>query len=106
RVFGAAAKTRQFKDLGGTMLVELRGDGAQTIFPPSTHPEGDSITWEQFDTAGEIATTDLEAAAERIAAAAILARHWPAKGSKHDGRLALAGGLLRGNMSEDDATNF
>lgn len=28
-----------------TMLLEVRGDGHQTMFPPSTHPSGERVQW-------------------------------------------------------------
>src|SRR5439155_22638525 len=53
--------TRHFKDSAGengrdeTMLCELRSTGSQTIWPPSTHPDGDTYT---FDSDGEPAEVD------------------------------------------------
>ncbi len=38
---------------------------------------------------------ELLARVGKIAAASILARHWPEEGGRHDAALALAGGLLR-----------
>lgn len=39
-------RTRKFRDpVGGTMLVELRCDGAQTMAPPSMHPSGVRVEW-------------------------------------------------------------
>ena len=40
--------TEQLKDLDGTMLVELRSTGAQTVVPPSTHKDGHSVTWHRM----------------------------------------------------------
>jgi hypothetical protein len=45
-----ACKTRQFKIADkvrrkSTTIVELRGDGGQTVFPPSVHPSGERVTW-------------------------------------------------------------
>lgn len=42
----------------------------------------------------------------KVAASALLARHWPAQGSRQDTALALAGGLLRLPWSEDDIAHF
>lgn len=90
---------------GKSMLVELRGTGAQTVFPPSIHPSEEPIC---FDEDGEPAVVDaavLRRAASRLAAASLLVRFWP-DGSRHTCVLALAGGLLRGGWTEDETVDF
>lgn len=87
-------------------LVEYRSTGAQTVFPPSVHPSGDVYTWEEF---GEPTTIDgrvLFAQVSELAAACLLARHWPGPGSRQDSSLALAGGLLRGGWTQERVNNF
>jgi hypothetical protein len=37
-----------FDDLGGTRLVELRSSGGQTMVPPSIHPTGEAVVWQEF----------------------------------------------------------
>jgi hypothetical protein len=97
----------EYKDIDGEMLVELRGTGGQTIFPPSTHKDtGELIFWEQFTEPAEIPLADLHRAVRQVPAAAILARHWPAKGSRDQAAMALTGGLLRDGLSEEDASQF
>jgi hypothetical protein len=49
---------------------------------------------------------DLTRAVTRIAAASLLARHWPKEGSRHDAFLALAGILARAGWSREDASVF
>ncbi|MCY2987173.1 MAG: bifunctional DNA primase/polymerase [Planctomycetota bacterium] len=39
-----ATHKRKHDPLG--MIVELRSSGCQTVFPPSVHPSGESITWD------------------------------------------------------------
>jgi putative DNA primase/helicase len=107
--------TAQFRDpLDRSMIVELRGlssDGSvglQTVVPPSVHEAGESI---QFETGFDGAPTNIEAdvlvsAVQRVAAAALFARHWPAQGSRHHAFLALAGVLARAQWSLDDAKAF
>ena len=96
-------------------LVELRcrtrtGMGHQTIVPPSVHKDtGENIRYEPgFD--GMPANIDgdiLQRAVARIAAAALLARHWPAAGhGRHDCELALAGCLSRAGWNLEDAQRF
>ncbi len=90
------SKTVKFEDTDGSMLVELRSSGCQTIAPPSQHPSGELLDWE--DPAGippKVDAADLRLAVGQLASAALIARHWPAKGSRHDLALALAGALLR-----------
>ena len=48
----------------------------------------------------------LVSAVRKVAAAALLARHWPAKGSRHQAFLALAGILSRAGWSLDDIKAF
>ena len=99
-------KTVQFRDPQGAMLVELRGTGGQTVFPPSIHESGEQIEWTRNDAPTRIDANDLRTAVARVAAAALIARQWPAKGSRHDAGLALAGGLLRAGWAELEARNF
>src|SRR5262249_36880463 len=57
-IFGRASKPRshyiyqspgltshQFEDVDGSMIVEIRSTGGQTVFPPSIHLSGEPITW-------------------------------------------------------------
>jgi DNA polymerase I-like protein with 3'-5' exonuclease and polymerase domains len=94
------AAQQKFADLDGTVLVELRGTGGLTVFPPSTHKEtGECIAWERFDHPADVSLADLQQAVREVAAVALLARHWPVKGARQDAFLALVGGLLRGSLS-------
>ena len=113
-----AIKTRQFKDpIGGhDMLVELRGRkksdgriGLQTVVPPSLHAEtGELITFRpgcDRDPAN-VDAPDLVRAVSKVAAASLLARYWPVKGSRHDAMLALAGLLARAGWIQKETTEF
>ncbi len=48
--------TKKHKSKSAGMIVELRSTGAQTVFPPSTHENGEAITW--VDEAAEPAAID------------------------------------------------
>jgi P4 family phage/plasmid primase-like protien len=107
--------TQQFHDpLDHAMLVELRGlssDGSiglQTVVPPSIHETGEAVRFEQgFNgTPANVDADVLVSAVHRVAAAALLARHWPTKGSRHHGFLALAGVLARAEWNPEDAKTF
>ncbi len=99
-------KTKQYKDLNGEMLIELRSTGGQTIAPPSTHPSGEQYVWESSGEPSAIDSAALYLVVARIAAGALLARHWPHKGSRHVASLALIGMLLRGGWSEQAIRDF
>jgi P4 family phage/plasmid primase-like protien len=94
-------------DDDGAAIVEFRSTGGQTIFPPSTHKDtGESIAW---DCDGEPTLIDgrmLLAGVRKIAAAALLARHWPGIGARHDAALALAGGLINAGWAAEDVGTF
>jgi hypothetical protein len=112
--------SRQFKDPtiaeeDKNMIVELRCQteagriGRQTVVPPSVHKEtGEAIEFAPgFD--GHPANVDadqLVRAVELIAASALIARHWPKKGYRHEACLALAGWLARAGWSEKEANVF
>lgn len=95
-------------------LVELRclasdGEvGLQTVVPPSVHECGETIRFEPgFD--HEPANVDadvLAVAVGRIAAAALLAKHWPQRGTRHDAMLALAGVLCRAGWPQAEGQLF
>lgn len=87
------------------MLVEFRFSG-HTLFPGSTHPSGEPITWDAEGEPLAIATIELRPKLNRLASAVLLARHWPRQGSRHQAALALAGGLLRAGWSVDDVITF
>ena len=97
----------KFTDLDGADLVELRGTGGLTVFPPSTHREtGEWIKWDRFDNLVELPLADLQAAVASVAAAALLARHWPAKGTRDETAMALSGGLVRAGWSGEKVSGF
>jgi putative DNA primase/helicase len=94
------APTEKYEDLDGAMLVELRSTGVQTVFPGSVHPSGEAVEW---DKDGEVARgpgATLRQAVAQLGAACLLARHWPATGSRHAAALAAAGLLVRGGLDE------
>jgi putative DNA primase/helicase len=105
-------ETEQFIDAGvdgtrpGAMLVELRATGAQTVFPPSIHPGGESVQWAEDGEPGRVTGAELRARLARLAAAASLARHWPGAGVRHHAALAAGGFLLRCGLDAAVATEM
>ena len=66
------AASQSFKHDGKT-IIEIRSDGAQTIFPGSTHPNGESIEWtDNGRTFADIDRETLEAMVAQVAAASLL----------------------------------
>jgi DNA polymerase I-like protein with 3'-5' exonuclease and polymerase domains len=98
--------SQEFPDLDGTMLLEVRSTGAQTIVPPSVHECDEAIVWHRFDQPARVATADLQTAAREVAAVALLARHWPWQGSRQRAFMALSGGLLRAGWDVARAERF
>jgi AAA domain-containing protein len=93
-----------------TMLIELRADGCQTMVPPSLHPDGGWLRWgggqvEPLHPA-RVTAAELRRAVARTAAAALLARYWPAQGSRDEAALALTGWLVKAGWMDDDADAF
>jgi hypothetical protein len=109
------ARFRKFADpTDKSTIVELRCQktdgtvGLQTVVPPSVHQCGEPIRFEAGadKEPGVADAAVLTQAVARIAAASLLARHWPKEGSRHDAFLALAGILARAGWSREDASVF
>jgi len=99
-------RPQKFVDVDGTCLVEIRTEGQQTLVPPSIHPSGEALTWACQGEVSAVASKALISAVNLLAAASLIARHWPERGSRHDASLALHGFLLRSNFTQDDAMRF
>lgn len=118
RAVGDAPKTitfsdpRKRNDEDHATLIELRSTGGQTIVTPSVHPTGDVYRWDGSLDPAPTTGGELTRIVRRIAAAALLARYWPAPpppdghGSRHSIALALAGTLLRGGFTQAEAERF
>ena len=97
--------TKSKNDDKGRMLIELRGTGAQTMAPPSLHPCGEPVEWGVDHDAAHVEFGALQTAVKTVAAAALLARHWPT-GNRHVAALALAGALIRSRWPEGRIEDF
>ena len=95
------AQHATFKDLDGSMLLELRSTGHHTLVAPSTHPSGESYKWSRNATAPtRVGPEELLQACRSLATAVLIARHLPKTreeggGGRHELALALTGFLLR-----------
>ncbi len=103
--------TGRGKDRKEQMILELRIGGgdkaAQTVFPGSVHETGELVTWDDAREAPAKAEGDsLKQRCARVAAAALLAGHFPSKGARHDAGLTLGGFLFRCGVNRPDAELF
>jgi hypothetical protein len=95
-------------DAASELFLELRlgqKSAAQTVFPPSTHKGGEAIRWQSGDGTRVplvIGFDELAVHCRRVAAGALLIRHWPAKGSQHELSLAIGGALARAGWTLED----
>lgn len=103
-------QTLQFKGIG--TLVEIRTCGEKathfTVFPPSYRADIDeTVSWEgnQDPEPAEVNPELLEKMVCHCAAASLLGKLWP-KGCRHEAALAVAGYLLKGGISLEDAENL
>lgn len=86
---------------GSGVSVEIRGNGAQTIVPPSIHPAtAETYEWEGEPWGGDegpavVDGTELLAQVTLLGLCSVLLDAWPGPGQRHDAYVALAGGLLR-----------
>lgn len=98
---------REYLDQDKKCLLELRGDNGMTVYPPSLHEDtGELISWEQFDSPGEVSLAELIRCMDTLAAAVLLARHWPAEGSRDRAAMALSGALVRAKWAEEKISRF
>ena len=103
------AASKKYTDINEekTTLVELRGTGGQTVYPPSLHEDtGGLIAWDQFGQPGEVSLAELQRSVAEVTACCLLARHWPGKGTRQDTYMALTGGLLRAGWAQDRVERF
>ena len=97
RIDGKAETVVEYRDLSRD------GTPVQTVFPPSTHPSGEAITWdgppgEPFAEAG---ADDLFRRVRHLAGVAVLLRYYPrGAGGRHDAAGALASVLARSGVAE------
>lgn len=86
---------------GSGVSVEIRGNGAQTLVPPSIHPataetyEWEGEPWGGAEGPAVVDGTELLAQVILLGLCSVLLDAWPGPGQRHDAYVALAGGLLR-----------
>src|SRR5215212_4112588 len=98
-------RSMTLKDVDGRTILELRADGRQSVVYPSLHPAGDTYRWytDSSEKMVRVEAEDLEHRVRLLYIAAMIARHMPPIGGRHDYALALAGFLLRNErLGEED----
>ena len=93
--------TRQFQ-FDKSMIVELRSTGVQTMFPPSIHPDGESVEWSIDGEPANVPAAQLERAMGDLAGLCLLVRHWPELHGRYNAEGALIGALLRAGRPEEE----
>lgn len=87
-------------------VIEVRCDGAYTMFPGSIHPNGDRIEWET-ENGGvpgipEITPEELGRRVGLIAFLSVILRFYPGTGCRDDMHMALSGALARAGFSAEN----
>lgn len=99
-------KRAAFKGPDGEMIVEIRGDGCQSVIPPSVHECGETIEYVEQGEPATASLADLQVAVGRIAAAALLVEEYPEQGGRNDYVLAMAGWLAHAGWKVEVAQSF
>ncbi|WP_427365893.1 phage/plasmid primase, P4 family [Candidatus Caldatribacterium saccharofermentans] len=99
------ARTIRFEWRGET-LVEIRSTGAQTVFPPSIHPSGEQVRWDEDGDPAPVDFATLKRAVAKLASCVLLARHYPSRGSRQFSTMALSGWLLRCGWTDEEVREF
>lgn len=89
----------------GAKLLEVRHERKQALIPPSMHPSGERVEWLNETEPPKIDADELEGQCDRVAAAALIARHLPESG-RNDLAMAYSGFFLRKGLPEDDVLNI
>jgi putative DNA primase/helicase len=83
------------------VIVELRADKHQTVFPPSIHESGEQVAFEQQGEPATILFWELKRACELLAVGSILLPYWK-ESYRHSLSLALAGVFALSGWTQSD----
>lgn len=115
--YADGAKYRMFSSLPPEpeTLLEIRAENHHTLVAPSVHPSGERLEWSRSGLERcQIDADELTAACQRLATSVLIARNLPevrdpvsgAGGGRHNLALALAGFLIRRELSEEDVLSI
>jgi len=85
--------------------VEYRSDGHQTVVPPSIHPTGEEVRFDEMGEPARIENASLLLATKKLSAAALLAHHWQ-RGQRHNTAVAVAGYLAWIGWTQSKGEHF
>lgn len=87
-----------------TMLLEVRGTGHQTMFPPSTHPSGEKIHWHEDSlSVPQVEAAELLQQCGLIAALSTITMAYPkVAGERDEVCLILTGVLIRAGLDDEE----
>lgn len=83
-------------------VLEVRANG-HTMAPPSVHPNGAAVEWERDAALLEDGAPGIHQRAGLLAFLSVVARFYPAQGSRDDFCMALAGALLAAGLAPEEA---
>lgn len=89
-----------------TVISEIRATGAQSVLPPSIHPDNERYQIDHDVTIKTLTKKNLELLVAQVSAAAVFARYYPEKGGRHDYIHAITGALLWEGWAEDKVRTF
>jgi putative DNA primase/helicase len=91
--------TKRFIGFGSkTTIVELRADGAQTMIPPSVHPDGTQLTFKACNEHAEpVEYSALLRHVSLLAAASEITQYWT-EGRRHNLALGFAGLCIKADL--------
>ncbi|HVW57835.1 MAG TPA: bifunctional DNA primase/polymerase [Rhizobiaceae bacterium] len=107
-LFQLPAKNADALLVDRTTVLEIRGDKHQTMFPPSIHPTGEVVRWDQEpDNVPELAADDLERRGGLCAALAVVLNVYPrVPGDRDNVCLALTGALVRVGLEDNEVDHL
>jgi putative DNA primase/helicase len=105
-LFRITGNTRTLKlthPASGTMLVEFRGDGCQTMMVGSVHPDGETVRYDagKDGEPSQVERADLLTAIHQIATVSVLSDLW-VPGGRHTLTLWFAGLCACNGVSQED----
>ena len=87
-------------------VLEIRSTGSQSVLPPSMHPDRERYEINNDVPFKSIGKGELERYVSRVAAGAVLLRHFPEEGGRHDFIHSLTGALMWSGWTEEDTAQF
>ena len=88
---------------GNETLIEIRSKGCQTVVPPSTHIEGEVITWERHESLTKTSSEQITQCVGLLAFTSIILNFYKSvSGERNDVCDAITGVLLRASFGTED----